>query len=91
MTAGTIFHGTRLSLGKSFLAIYVRTQPRESLSALELLPSHFVEQYNSNYGSLMPISSKKGRSPFHPKTALLGLLQRGFRKSGFRKFLFSGG
>ncbi len=36
LTAGTIFHGTRLPLRKWFLAIYLLTQPKQSISALEL-------------------------------------------------------
>jgi transposase-like protein len=36
LTAGTIFHGTRVPLRKWFLAIYLLTQPKKSLSALEL-------------------------------------------------------
>ncbi len=34
--AGTIFHGTRLPLRKWFLAIYLLTQPKKSISVLEL-------------------------------------------------------
>jgi transposase-like protein len=36
LTAGTIFHGTRLALKKWFLAIYLLTQRKKSISALEL-------------------------------------------------------
>ncbi len=36
LTAGTIFHGTRLPLKKWFLAIYLLTQRKKSISALEL-------------------------------------------------------
>ena len=36
LTAGTIFHGTKLSLKKWFLAIYLLTQRKKSTSALQL-------------------------------------------------------
>ena len=36
LTAGTIFHGTRLPLKKWFLAIYLLTQRKKSTSALQL-------------------------------------------------------
>ncbi len=36
LTAGTIFHGTRLALKKWFLAVYLLTQRKNSISALEL-------------------------------------------------------
>lgn len=36
LTAGTIFHGTRLPLTKWFLAIYLLTQRKKSISALQL-------------------------------------------------------
>ncbi|MEW8028156.1 MAG: IS1595 family transposase [Candidatus Thiodiazotropha sp.] len=36
LTAGTIFHGTKLPLKKWFLAIYLLTQRKKSLSALQL-------------------------------------------------------
>ena len=36
LTAGTIFHGTKLSLTKWFLAIYLLTQRKKSISALQL-------------------------------------------------------
>ena len=35
LSAGTIFHGTRLALKKWFLAIYLLTQRKKSISALE--------------------------------------------------------
>ena len=36
LTAGTIFHGTKLPLTKWFLAIYLLTQRKKSISALQL-------------------------------------------------------
>jgi transposase-like protein len=36
LTAGTIFHGTKLPLKKWFLSIYLLTQRKQSLSALQL-------------------------------------------------------
>ncbi|MCU7882414.1 MAG: IS1595 family transposase [Candidatus Thiodiazotropha sp. (ex Lucinoma aequizonata)] len=36
LTAGTIFHGTKLPLRKWFLAIYLLTQRKKSISALQL-------------------------------------------------------
>ncbi|MES9958204.1 MAG: IS1595 family transposase [Sedimenticola sp.] len=36
LTAGTIFHGTKLALRKWFLAIYLLTQRKKSISALQL-------------------------------------------------------
>ena len=36
LTAGTIFHGTKLPLKKWFLAIYLLTQRKKSTSALQL-------------------------------------------------------
>ncbi len=36
LSAGTIFHGTRLALKRWFLAIYLLTQRKKSISALEL-------------------------------------------------------
>jgi transposase-like protein len=36
LTAGTIFHGTKLPLKKWFLAIYLLTQRKKSISALQL-------------------------------------------------------
>ena len=36
LTAGTIFHGSKLALTKWFLAIYLLTQRKKSLSALQL-------------------------------------------------------
>lgn len=37
ITAGTIFHGTRLPLGKWFLAMHLLTQCKHSVSAIELM------------------------------------------------------
>ena len=36
LTAGTMFHGTKLALSKWFLAIYLLTQHKQSISALQL-------------------------------------------------------
>ncbi|MCU7849799.1 MAG: IS1595 family transposase [Candidatus Thiodiazotropha sp. (ex Lucinoma kastoroae)] len=36
LTAGTLFHGTKLALKKWFLAIYLLTQRKKSISALQL-------------------------------------------------------
>ncbi len=37
LTAGTIFHGTKLALTKWFLGIYLLTQPKKSIPALQLM------------------------------------------------------
>lgn len=53
LTAGTIFHGTRLPLRKWFLAIYLLTQPKKSISALEL-----KRQIGVNYDTAWSLKHK---------------------------------
>ena len=53
LTAGTIFHGTRLPLRKWFLSIYLLTQPKKSLPALEL-----KRQIGVNYDTAWSVKHK---------------------------------
>jgi transposase-like protein len=53
LTAGTIFHGTKLPLKKCFLAIYLLTQGKKSTSALQL-----SREVGVNYNTAWKIQHK---------------------------------
>ena len=53
LTAGTIFHGTKLSMNKWFLAIYLLTQRKKSTSALQL-----SREIGVNYNTAWKIKHK---------------------------------
>ena len=46
VTAGTIFHGSKVPLSKWFLAMYLMTQSKNAIAALELM-RHLGVQYNT--------------------------------------------
>ena len=63
LTAGTIFHGTKLPLRKWFLAIYLLTQRKKSTSALQLsreIGVHYDTAWKLKH-KLMPVMLERQR------------------------------
>jgi transposase-like protein len=64
LTAGTIFHGTKLTLSQWFLAIFLLTQRKQSISAMQL-----SRDVGVNYDTAWRMKHKLMQAPRHVGSA----------------------